>query len=223
MLKFILSLSLFFTFTTLVAQEETEEKVKEPKDPGLAIGINIGTFIIKAIEPERFGLEATARYKFNRKWFAVGEVGYEKVDLQNDPFSYTSDGSFMRLGADYNIFKVEEIGNNDNLILGLRYGVAVQEQENTRFTVKDGYWGNYTGALGKGITSSHWAEFVFGLRSEVLKNFYMGWTVRVRRLLNLSNENQIEPYAIPGYGSRDNTTNLSFTYNLEYHIPFKKK
>lgn len=223
MLRYISSLSLLFVLTCIVAQEEIKEKVKEPKDPGLSIGINVGTFIVTIFEPERFGLEATARYKFNRKWFAIGEVGYEKVDLENKPFTLSSNGSFLRIGADYNLFKVKEIGNNDNIILGLRYGMSIQEQENKRFTITDDYWGNYTGSLGKGTTSSHWAEAVFGLRSEVLKNFYMGWTVRVRKLISLSNEKKIEPYAIPGYGARDNTTNLSFTYNLEYHLPFKKK
>lgn len=223
MLRYILSISLLLASFNGFSQKTEEEQPKEPKNPGLSIGINIGTFIVKAIEPERFGIEATARYKFNRKWFAVGEVGYENVSFDRDPFAYDSNGSFIRLGGDYNIFKVDEIGNNDNIILGFRYGFALTNYSSDRYTIKDDYWGNFNGSIGDGTSTAHWGEFVFGLRSEIMKNFYMGWSVRVRSLVTLGNDQQLEPYAIPGYGKRDNSTNLSFTYNLEYHFPFRKK
>lgn len=228
MLKYILSLSLLFSFVIANAQNieeeesNTQEEKKEPKKPGLSIGLNIGTFIVTAIEPERIGLEATVRYRFNRKFFAVGELGYENVSFDREPLQYESNGSFLRIGGDYNIFNVDEIGNNDNLILGLRYGVALTEYSSNRFTIKDDYWGDYTNSLGSDTSNAHWAEVVLGLRSEILKNFYMGWSVRIRQIIALNQSSELEPYAIPGYGRRDNTTNLSFTYNLEYHFPFSK-
>ncbi len=222
MLKYILSLSLVFTFLAANSQELEEEKPKEPKNPGLSIGLNIGTFIVKAFESDRTGVEATARYKFNRKFFAVGEVGFENVEFDREPLQYKSNGSFLRLGIDYNIFKVEEIGNNDNIIIGARYGIAITDYSSNRFTIKDDYWGDYTNTLGNATSNTHWVEAVFGLRSEILKNFYMGWTVRLRQIVALNQTSELDPYAIPGYGRRDNTTNLSFTYNLEYHFPFTK-
>lgn len=223
MLKYTLSISLLLITASSFAQLKEKDKKQQPQKPGLSVGINIGTFIIKAFEPERSGIEASARLKFNHQWFAMGEVGYENVSFDKEALAYESNGSFIRLGGDYNFFNIEEIDNNDNIIVGFRYGFAWTEYSSNRFTIKDEYWGNYTGSIGSATSTAHWGEAVFGLRSEVLKNIYMGWSVRIRSLIKLTNDDQLEPYAIPGYGKRDNKTNLSFTYNLEYHLPFSRK
>lgn len=229
MYKYLLSLSLFLIFTGASAQRTDEELTREEKKlankgkPGLSIGFDLGPFINYLFANERFGLEASARYTINRKWQAIGELGYENVDLDNEKMSYTSDGSFLRVGLDYNIFRVEEIGNNDNILLGFRYGAAIQEHSSPRYTVTEDYWGDVTGSFGASTVASHWGEFVFGLRSEVLKNFYMGWTVRFRSIINVGKDNELEPYSIPGYGRRDRSTNIGFTYSLEYFLPFRNK
>nr|WP_321406673.1 DUF6048 family protein [uncultured Carboxylicivirga sp.] len=224
MLKYILSISLLASCINSFSQQTNEEeKKKTPFEPGIAVGLNVGTFITPFFEPERIGMEATGRIKFNRKWFAVGELGYENVSFDKESYNYDSNGSFLRLGIDYNIFKVEETGNNDNIILGFRYGFGVADYKSDRFTVTDGYWGDYLGSIGSGTSTAHWGEFVFGLRSEIFKNFYMGWSARFRLLALTNNTQQLEPYAIPGYGKNDNRTNVGFTYNLEYYLPLKKK
>lgn len=225
MLRYLFSISLLIACTIAFSQEtEDAENLEKPSfDPGIAIGINVGTFIVPFFEPERIGLEATGRIQFNNKWFAVGELGYENVSFDKESYDYDSNGSFLRLGVDYNIFRVEEIGNNDNIILGFRYGLAVTDYKSDRYTINDDYWGDYHGTMGNGTSTAHWGEFVFGLRSEIFKNFYMGWSVRARAIFYINNTQQLEPYAIPGYGKRDNSTNVSFTYNLEYYLPLRKR
>jgi len=229
MLKYILSLSLFVFCFTARAQNEEKELTKEEKklenkgNPGIAIGIDLAPFVTHLFSEERFGVEANARYTVNLKWQGVAEIGYENVEIDDEKMTYSSNGSFIRLGGDYNLFKIDEVGNNDNILLGLRYGLAIQDHECPRYTINEGYWGDYVGALGSSTVGSHWVEFVFGLRSEVLTNFYMGWSVRVKKIINVGTDSVLEPYSIPGYGRRDNSTNLGFTYTLEYQIPFKKK
>lgn len=232
MLKYLLSLSLIVICNNIWAQEaerETTVVLKEKKkidntgNPGIAVGIDLAPYIMHLFNNERFGFEANTRYTINRKWALVGELGYENIDLNTDYLEYKSNGSFVRAGFDYNVFQVEELGNNDNIILGIRYAAAIQDHSCPKYVIKEGYWGDAEGSLGSATVGSHWAEFVFGLRSEVLKNFYMGWTVRMKTLISVGTETKLEPYAIPGFGRRDNQTNLGFTYTLEYHIPFKKK
>ncbi|TRX72428.1 DUF6048 family protein [Carboxylicivirga sp. M1479] len=228
MLKYLLSLSILLLCTGSWAQKTDEELSKEEKklankgEPGLAFGLDLAPFINHLFSNERFGVEANVRYTINRKWQAVGEIGYENVDMDTEQMNYTSDGSFARVGVDYNIFRVEEVGNNDNILLGVRYGASIQEHSCPRYTVEEVYWGNVNGSFSPSTVASHWGEFVFGLRSEVLKNFYMGWTVRFKTILNVGADNELEPYSVPGYGRRDRPTNMGFTYTLEYQIPFKK-
>lgn len=228
MSKYLLSLSMLVLSTGMLAQKTNDQLTKEEKrlankgNPGLAIGVDLSPVITHLFADERIGFEANARYTINRKWQLVAELGYENVDLENDKMSYTSDGSFIRAGIDYNLFRVEELDNNDNILLGFRYGLAVQEHSCPRYTINDDYWGSVTESIGPSTVGSHWGEFVFGLRSEVLKNLYMGWSVRFRTIVNVGADNELEPYSIPGFGRRDRSTNMGFTYTLEYHIPFRK-
>lgn len=229
MLKYLLSLSLFLYCVGVEAQKKDKELTKEEKkianrgNPGIAVGIDLAPFITHLFSNERFGVAADVRYTLNRKWQTVAELGYETVEIDDEKMTYSSDGSFMRLGFDYNMFNVDEEGNSDNILLGLRYGFAMQEHDCSRYTIEEGYWGDYQSMLGSSDVNAHWAELVLGLRSEVLKNVYMGWSVRVRTIIDVGADSVLEPYAIPGYGRRDRSTNLGFTYTLEYHIPFKKK
>lgn len=228
MLRYILSLSLLVLSFGIFAQQddnlsEEEKKLANKGNPGLAIGIDLAPFINHIFADERFGVEANARYTINRKWQLAAELGYENIDLDNNKMTYSSDGTFLRAGIDYNLFRVEEIGNNDNILLGFRYGVALQDHSCPRYTVTEEYWGDVSKSLGSSTVSSQWAEFVFGLRSEIVKNFYMGWSVRFRTIIDVGSEDELEPYSIPGYGRRDRSTNMGFTYTLEYHIPFSKK
>jgi len=224
MLKYIFSLSLICNVLVSWGQQVdvTEPKIKVG---GISAGINLAPFITQLFEKERIGFEANARYIFNRKWQMVAEAGFEHVDFEKEQYHYKSDGTFLRVGLDYNFFNVDELGNNDNILAGLRYGAGIQEHESPRYQVDDAYWGDFESKNGLPLSSvnSHWVELVFGLRSEVMKNFYMGWTVRLKQLLVVNTEDVLEPYTIPGYGHRDNETNLSFTYTIEYQIPFKSK
>ncbi|WP_430811666.1 MULTISPECIES: DUF6048 family protein [unclassified Carboxylicivirga] len=228
MLKYILSLSLVLLGSIVEAQKEegvtsgAEQAAINKGKPGLSVGIDLAPFITHFFADERFGVEATARYAINRKWQVAAELGYENVDYSSEKMDYQSDGSFIRAGIDYNVFKVQELGNNDNILVGVRYAMAVQEHSCPRYTISEEYWGDYEGSFGSSTVNSHWAEFVFGLRSEVLKNFYLGWTVRLRSIINVGADDGLEPYSIPGFGRRDRSMNLGFTYTIEYHLPFKK-
>jgi hypothetical protein len=205
---------------TVVLNSKSEEK-KELS--GLSIGIDIAPFIMLGFQPERKGASFIGRYMFKNNWFVIGEAGYANVNFDKDSYEYQSNGGFLKVGADYNFFKVDEPGNNDNITAGIRYGIATQTHESPRYTIIDDYWGDYTGKFPSSNVTSHYVDFVAGLRTEVLKNFFMGWTFRLKVLMASKTTNVLKPYTIPGYGKGDNTVNIGFTYTLEYQIPFKKK
>lgn len=222
-LSFILNSIFLLLIHSANAQEVAVEKEKLTNENGLSFGIDLAPFIITAFDSDRKGVEFVARYLFKKKWFVIGELGFENVGFEDVHYDYNSNGGFLRLGADYNFFKVDEPGNNDNITFGLRYGIGTQSHESPRYTILDDYWGDYTGKFGLSSVTSHWVEFVGGIRTEVLKNFYMGWTIRLKTLMAVGNSNELKPYTIPGYGRGDKSVNLGFTYTLEYYIPFKKR
>jgi hypothetical protein len=203
--------------------EIVTEKPKENKVVnGLSLGVDVAPLIIIPFEPGRIGIGFLGRYLFNQDWFVVGEMGFENVNVDKKTYEYKSNGGFLKLGMDYNFFHVNEPGNNDNITVGIRYGIATQNHQSPGYTVIDDYWGDYTGSFGKSNVTSNWMEVVFGLRTEVVKNFFMGWSFRMKMLIKAHTSNVQEPYTIPGYGKWDNKVNMGFTYTLEYQIPFKK-
>lgn len=87
--------------------------------------------------------------------------------------------------------------------------------------MKDPTWGfpeipfSYEGVK----TTATWAELLAGIKVNVYKNFYMGWSLRYRIRMNMKKTEHTEPWYIPGFG-KNNSTNLGVTYSLIYKLPF---
>ena len=208
-------------------QREERERPKERKyevvkDQGLSLGIDLSPFILRLIKDERTGLAFIGRYGVKNRWFATAELGYEHIKYDKENYDYKSDGTFIRIGMDYDIFNSEDFPTNDNIFIGLRYAYAWQTHESGKFTIVDSYWGDYSGSVGKTSVNSHSVDMVGGIRCEMLRNFYMGWTFRCRFLLASKHSDDLKPYAIAGYGNYDNEVAIGFTYTIEYQIPFNK-
>lgn len=204
-----------------------DEERKEPKyiilkDQGLSLGVDLSPLITRLVKDERTGFAFVGRYGIINRLFAAAEVGYEHIKHSNDNFAYKSDGMYIRIGADWDIYNNPDAPTNDNIFIGLRYAYAWQTHESGRFSIVDDYWGGYEGSVGSSAVNSHSVDALVGFRCEVLRNFYMGWTVRGRFLLASTHGDELKPYAIAGYGKYDNKMNVGFTYTLEYQIPFNK-
>ncbi len=198
-------------------------KITVMKDQGLALGIDMSPFIMRIFQSENTGFTFIGRYGFNYKWWANAEVGFQNTQYSNNNFSYKSNGTFIKIGVDYDLFQSEDFPVNDNIFVGMRYGYAWQMHEANNFNIVDSYWGSYSGSVSNSAVNSHMLEAVFGIRCEVLRNFYMGWTFRGRFLVASAHNGELEPYAIPGYGKcGDTKAGIGFTYTIEYQIPFNK-
>lgn len=210
------------------SESESEEESVEPKvliikDQGLSLGVDLSPLIMRIINEERTGLTFVGRYGFKYHWYANAEVGYENAQYTNDNYSYTSNGTFIRLGVDYDIFNNADFPTNDNIFVGLRYSYAWQSHKSDYFKIVDSYWGDYSGSVSNSSVNSHSIDALFGLRCEMLPNFYMGWSFRCRFLLASAHDSNLDPYAIAGYGQYDSKVCLGFTYTIEYQLPLNRK
>ena len=68
---------------------------------------------------------------------------------------------------------------------------------------------------------AHWGELLGGLRVQVYKNFYMGWTVRYRLMFSHKKNTYSQPWYIPGFGT--DSSPFGFTYTVGYRFSFGKK
>ncbi len=219
MLRYIF-ISLFFV-GLFPLKGQTETGKWEPSR-GFSLGVNVSGPINRIFDKDRSGISFISRMSVKNQLIFLAEAGYENISFENSRYNYSSNGSFLKAGLEYDVFGEKELGSNDNLLFGLHYGFALQEHSSSQFVIENVYWGDYSGHKGAYTTSTHWIELSGGPRMELFKNFYMGWVFQIKVALYRNNPDILLPYLIPGFGNGDNSINAGFSYTLEYMIPWKK-
>ena len=71
--------------------------------------------------------------------------------------------------------------------------------------------------------NAQWIEFLVGLKVQVIKNIYMGFSLRLNRLLNNTSTDNFGVLFIPGFNrvTDDNIFGSSFNYTISYSLPFR--
>ncbi len=211
----------FFLFVLLQVKGQTKSANWEPSQ-GITVGVNLAGPINKVFNNYRTGLSFLTRISVKEKILFLGEAGYEKVFFEEEKYHYSSNGTFLKAGFEYDVLGVKEAGSNDNLLFGLHYGLAIQEHGAPHFMIENGYWNIYTGDIGIYTVNTHWLEISGGPRMELFKNLYLGWTFQIKVSIINDNPDILSPYFIPGFGNGDNRINAGFSYYVEYMIPWKK-
>ena len=222
-LSFISALCLIASIS--FGQPEQEKKLK-PKRTDQYIhmkGIRFGVDVTRPFQDlwtkgNRYGTEFSADMEIWPNMFPVFETGYERLILKTPYIDYSSNGSYSRIGMDYNFLEAKTDTDRDILFVGLRYGFAFARQQVNQYTI-DSYWGQINGNFDNQSYTGHWGEILLGIKGEIFHNFYMGWTIRGK--VKLSAKSLTPPlYFIPGYGKAEKGFNLDFTYSLYYNIPW---
>lgn len=186
---------------------------------GPRIGYDLSRFLLPSFQSgSRHGWEIQGDIPYKGNWFPTAEIGMEWFDDKQQNFHYLSNGIYGRLGVDLNIGKFESLKDYDLLFVGMRYGYSRFGQE-----AKDiyyvNYWGGVNNSLPKRNLSAHWAELVFGMKGELFKNFFLGWTVRGKFPFFQTKDPNIKPYIIPGLGKTTGEVPFAFTFTASYRIP----
>jgi len=70
---------------------------------------------------------------------------------------------------------------------------------------------------------AHYIEVAPGVKTEVFKNFSMGWTIRLKLLLSGGGGKHLKPISVPGYGNGGRMTNAGISYFIVWNIPYRTK
>ena len=199
-----------------------EEKAAMPFYQGTMVGVDVAGLLGKAFGSAYASSEALVMVNLQNRFFPTLEVGYGTIDTTDDETDsyYKAAAPYVRIGADYNVFH-KKPHLPGYLTVGLRYGLTSFDYDVKAPDLVDPNWGgtavpvDYTGVK----TTAQWAELVIGLKANVFKGLYAGFTVRTRARLGMTAHENSEPYYIPGYG-KGSKTNIGITYNLIYKLPF---
>lgn len=213
----------------------TQEKTTTKKDSipvkkeryGLRLGVDLFKLTRSFYETDYRGLELVGDYRVTRRHYLAGEIGNENKTVDDDQVNFTTKGTYLKVGFDHNSF--QNWGNMENIIsVGLRYGVSSFSQKLNSYQVynPNPYFGEspviVSGEQFDGL-SAQWIEVVAGMKAEVFKNVFVGFSVRLNRLISQKRPDNFDNLYIPGFNRTYNGDfGVGFNYTVSYFIPFYK-
>ncbi len=202
----------------------SQEKGQVWRYEGPRVGIDLSRFLLPSMQKaKRNGWEIQADVPYKGNLFPTFEFGMQWFDDQHNNFRYKNNGTYARLGVDMNIVKFESLKDQDFVFVGVRYGYSVFNQVSSGIS-NSNYWGSITSSVPLRTMNAHWAELVFGMKGEIFSNFFLGWSLRAKFPLLVTNDANIKPYIIPGIGKTTGSTPFDFSVGVYYRFPiFKTK
>jgi hypothetical protein len=149
-------------------------------------------------------------------------AGYSDYKYSQYNYDYNSKGFFLKAGVDFNFLKPEKAMGKYWAGVGLRYGLSSFTSEIPSFEYEN-YWVSITTSVAPSTYISHYLEASPGFKAEIFRNFSMGWSINIRKLLySGAGDRDARPIYFPGYGSGEGSMSVGISYFLVWNIPFKK-
>jgi hypothetical protein len=210
---------------------------------GLRVGADLSKPTRAFLSDFYSGFELVGDYRISQNLYVAAELGNEKYtrseELGNENnenrtvlYDFTTSGSYIKLGVDYNTYE-NWYGMNNTIYVGGRYGLSAHSQtvNNYRIYESNRYWnpdelvvgadqvGEYSGL------SASWLEFIFGLKAEIIANIYLGASIRIGFLVSNKEAEQFPNLWIPGFNKVTEGSNfgVGYNYSLTYLIPLYRK
>lgn len=234
MSKYITSSLLLFFFLGLWAQEGDEiiaDSIVQKERYGLRIGVDVSKAIRSQIEDNYTGLELLTDYRLFKRIYLAGEIGSEEKTVVENNLDFITKGTYIKLGIDFNTYR-NWVGMENMIYVGLRFGSSKFDHTLNSYTIYNTsqYWsepiinqGGETGTF-SGL-DAQWVEFLFGVKTELFRNLYMGINLQLKRLMSEKHPDNFDNLYIPGFNKvlDDNNIGVGIGYSITYQIPLFKR
>ena len=208
-------------------------EVKEKTPLSLRFGADLYRIVRSQTSDDFNGFEAVADLRVGEKFFLALELGNVETTRQVEQVNFTTEGTYLKVGFDYNMYENWE-GMDNHVTVGLRFASSSHSQFLNNYTVLDRtrFWPSSDIPISTGYATgerpdlnAQWFEVVVGFKVQLLKNIYMGLSLRLNRLLNDKLPENFDNIYIPGFNKKteDNIFGAGFNYTLTYSLPFGSK
>lgn len=195
---------------------------------GLRLGIDLYKLTRSLYDKDYKGIEFVGDYRLTKNHYLAVELGNENKTTDDDRLNFTTKGTYIKAGFDYNGY--ENWLNMENIIsIGLRYGASTFSQELNTYKIYNAnpYFGEepalVSGEKFNGLTAS-WIEVVAGVKAKVINNMYLGFSLRLNRLISNHKPTNFDNLYIPGFNRTYNGDfGVGINYTITYFIPIYKK
>jgi hypothetical protein len=228
-----------------VNQRDSRNKKKKKEGPTIVTPLYNGMYVsadiyglgAKLLGSDFLSSEVGISVNLKNRYLPVAEIGYGKTNTWNENgIHYKASAPYFRIGVDYNT-RWNKLDYDDVLSLGVRYGCSsfkynvnsapmtdpVYGNVINNPALVDGIWGGSSLYNHQGMSGSmQWYEIVGSVRTKIFKNFYMGWTIRLKYRLNDKMDVNAQPWYVPGFG-RFGAKATGMTYTLIYKFSLGAK
>ncbi len=166
-------------------------------------------------------IEGNISGDLNEKMTLFLGAGHARYKYSQYNYSYINNGMFFKGGVDFNLLKPQTNTGKYWAGVGIHYGLSAFKTE-TPFFKYDNYWGSVTSSLPPDKTMAHFLEISPGFRAELFRNFSIGWSVSIRKLIYSGTGKDLKPIYIPGYGNGGSPTGVGINYFITFNIPYRK-
>jgi hypothetical protein len=211
------------------SQEKKKDSIPVKTDQyGLRVGVDLYKLTKSFYEKDYKGLELIGDYRFNKSYFLAAEIGNENKTTDDDRLNFTTKGTYLKAGFDYNSYE-NWLDMKNVISIGLRYGVSSFSQQLNSYKIynRSQYFQEInsipSGEKFDGL-SAQWLEVVGGMKAEVLHNIFVGFSFRVNYLITNSKPDNFDNLYIPGFNrTYDGKFGAGFNYTISYFLPIYKK
>jgi hypothetical protein len=203
------------------AADTSSQKKKEPKAPYVhqfRVGFDLSRIAANIMFPSKQGYEIQADYLLRNNIYLALETGFGKGKVDYENLKYTNNGYYFKFGVDKSFLDLVSTKDFDIGFIGLRYGIGPGTRTEATYTIPSIFGTPATGTTPAQSYLVHWGEITGGVKVEMWKNFFLGWNVRMRFLLNSGVFKELAPAYIPGFGKGDKSTAFDINFYASYAI-----
>ena len=219
---------------TLQADDSLTRDMEPSLDPsqlttyGLRVGGDLSKLLRTAFDQNYSGFELAGDLRFSKRFYAAAELGYEERFWSEQNLDAQINGSYLKIGADFNAYR-NWVGMNNGITTGLRYGLSTFSNTLLRYPV---YTTNPTfpssiredNVAYSGLTAG-WVEFILAIKTELWSNIYLSLNLQLKHLLHEDEPGNFANLVIPGFNKTNDFSafGVGYGYTLTYFIPVLKR
>lgn len=196
-----------------LAQMEIDKKPTQTK--GIFMGVDLLNPALSFFTDKK-GFEAVVAVPFKQKWNIVAEIGYEQNHFENNVWNVDAEGLYTRIGANW-FLSHDNQNPNMGYYLGGRIGYSPFQQNIHQYVIQGIDIPPITGSLPQHNAHAVWIEPLAGGRVQLFNTaFYIDANVRLKVKVFDSNEENMTPLIIPGFGTNNNGLNFGVNWSIGY-------
>ena len=208
------------------AQEKLKDTIPLKDIYGFRVGLDVSNPIRTLFNEDRKSLEIIGDYRINKKLYAAVELGFLDKKTLEDHLDYTTNGQYIKIGANYNLYE-NWLDMDNEVFVGMRYGLSTFKQTLHSYTVySDSSLPEIDNAIHKefsGLTAN-WGELVFGMKVETFKNIFLSTSFSFKKIISTKEPENFKNLYAPGFDRIFlNNGGIGFNYVISYRLPLYKK